>query len=155
MISDWPEGRLHLHSFSGTQKNTSINKTTNEADTPWSTMPAETSMQRSMQTIHSLEYDQLAVTLNGISILETGMVVKLDLPDVGEGSGFFEGTQAKWDNRLDNLWIITSLKHTIILPRNNYTCELILTNTMTYAMKELPIYEAPGTVPAARSYPST
>jgi len=154
MISDWPEGRLHLHSFSGTQKNTSINKTTNEADTPWSTMPAETSMQRSMQTIHSLEYDQLAVTLNGISILETGMVVKLDLPDVGEGSGFFEGTQAKWENRLDNLWIITSLKHNIVLPQNTYTSELILTNTMTYAMKELPFYEAPGTVPAARSYVS-
>ena len=82
------------------------------------------------------------------------MVVKLDLPDVGAGSGFFKGTDAKWENRLDNLWIITSLKHTIVLPRNNYTCELILTNTMTYAMKELPFYEAPGTVPAARSYVS-
>ena len=151
-ISDWPLGKLHLSSFSGTQKNTTINKTTLEADTPWSHTPSITTMQRAIQTVHSLEYDQLGVTIHGISILEAGMIIRLDLPNIGSGSGFFEGTNAKWENRLDNLWVITSLKHVIKLPQNTYTCELILTNTMTFAMKELPIYQAPGKVPVARNY---
>ena len=152
MISDWPQGKLHLNSFSGTKKNTTINKTTLEADTPWSHTPSVTTMQRTMQTVHSLEYDQLGVTMNGVSILEAGMVVMLDLPDIGAGSGFFKGTTAKWENRLDNLWVITSLKHVIQLPRNTYTCELVLTNTMAYASRELPIYEAPGKVGPRRQY---
>ena len=104
-------------------------------------------MQRSMQIVHTTFYDQLAVTINGISILEAGMIVMLDLPDVGEGSGYFEGSEAKWENRLDNLWLITSLRHVIDLPQNTYRCELTLTNTMTYTAKELPVYEAPGTIP--------
>jgi len=151
-ISDWPDSATNFHSFSGTQKNTSINKTTNEADTPWTSFSAEATMQRAMQLVHSLQYDQLKVTINGISLLEAGMIVKLDLPDIGSGSGFFEGTEAKWENRLDNLWIITSLKHIIELPRASYQCELILTNTMTQTSRELPIYEAPGTTPTKRDF---
>ena len=83
---------------------------------------------------------------------EAGMIVKLDLPDICAGSGFFEGTEAKCENRLDNLWIITSLKHIIELPRASYQCELILTNTMTQTSRELPIYEAPGTTPTKRDF---
>ena len=144
MISDWPEGKLFFNSFGGTQKNTNINKKNREADTPWSPTPATTDLRRSMQLAHSVRYDQLSVTTHGISSLEAGMVVKLDLPNIGEGSGYFKGSDAKWENRLDNVWIITSLKHFITLPDNTYRCELILSNTMTATTDVLPIYEAPG-----------
>ena len=158
MISDWPEGNLHLSSFTGTKKNTNILKTpapTGENfNTPWSHTPTETAMQRAFQTIHSLNYIQLKVVLHGNSILEAGMLVKLDLPNIGRGSGFFEGSEAKWENRLDNLWIITSLKHILELPRNTYRTHLILTNTMTHTSRELQTYEAPGKVGPRRQYGS-
>jgi len=152
MISDWPDGQLNFSSFQGGNKNTSINRTNREVNTPWTPTPATTDMKRKMQLIHSLGYDQLTVTLNGISSLEAGMTIRLDLPDFGEGSGFFKGTDAKWENRLDNLWIITSIKHQIELPRNSYRCELHLTNTMSHTAKELPIYQAPGKKPQMASY---
>ena len=147
-ISDWPDSKLNLHSFTGTAKHTNILKTPAKTgenfNTPWVPMPAEASMQREMQTRHTLNYDQLAITVNGMSILETGMIVRLDLPDIGEGSGAIDKRAPGWENRLDNIWIITSLKHIIGLPENNYRCELVLSNTMAHTAKELPVYEAPG-----------
>ena len=152
MISDWPEGKLFFNSFGGRQRNTSVNKSNRDIQTPWTPTPATVDLKRTMQTIHSLRYDQLSVTMHGISKLEAGMIVKLDLPDIGEGSGYFEGTDAKWENRLDNLWIITSLKHFITLPENTYRCELILSNTMTATSKTLPVYLAPGKLSNSATY---
>ena len=80
------------------------------------------------------------------------MTVRLDLPDIGAGSGFFKETVGKWENRLDNVWIITDIRHTIQLPANNYRCELSLSNTMAHTALPLPVYEAPGTVPIHRAY---
>ena len=152
MISDWPDGQLNFNSFQGGNKNTSIDKTSRESTAPWTPVPATADMQRRMQLIHSLGYDQLTVTTHGISSLEAGMTIRLDLPDFGEGSGHFKGSTAKWENRLDNLWIITSLKHQIELPRNSYRCELHLTNTMSHTAKELKAYQAPGKQPQIASY---
>ena len=152
MISDWPDGQLNFNSYQGSNKNTSIDKTNRESTTPWTPTPPTADMKRRMQMIHSLGYDQLTVTINGLSSLEAGMTIRLDLPDIGEGSGSFKGSEAKWENRLDNLWIITSLKHQIELPRNSYRCELQLSNTMSHTAKELETYQAPGKVPVHQAY---
>ena len=152
MISDFPEGSINFNSFGGSQKNTTINKSNREVDTPWTPTPATTDMKRNIQMLHSLNYDKLKVVTNGISKLEAGMTVRLDLPDIGAGSGFFKETEAKWENRLDNVWIITAIRHIIQLPRNTYRCELSLSNTMAHTALSLPVYEAPGTVPIQRAY---
>ena len=152
MISDFPEGAINFNSFGGSQKNTTINKSNREVDTPWTPTPATTDMKRNIQMIHALSYDRLKVVINGISKLEAGMTVRLDLPDIGAGSGFFKETVGKWENRLDNVWIITDIRHTIQLPANNYRCELSLSNTMAHTALPLPVYEAPGTVPIHRAY---
>ena len=147
MISDWPDSKLMMSSFGG-QRNTTINKTSRESHHPWKHTPPEASMQRSMQLYHALRYNQLSVVINGISALETGTMIKLELPNIGEGSGFLAKSKpaTAQENRLNNLWIITEIKH-IIEPSqttNHYRCELVLSNTMGATNDALPFYDKLG-----------
>ena len=149
MISAFPDSTTKLSSFGGSQKYTNILKTpapTGENyNSPWSPTPSDTSLKREMQTFHSTLYDQLSITINGISTIEAGMTVKLDLPDIGRGSGYF-GDNPAWENRFDNIWIITEVKHILNPVENTYFCELSLSNTMRDTSFELPVYENVGDI---------
>ena len=148
MISDWPDGKLMMSSFGG-RRNTTINKTSRESHHPWKHTPPESSMQRSMQLHHALRYNQLTVEINGISALQVGMIVLLDLPDIGEGSGYLsKNPSAMWENRYKNSWMITDINH-VVTPNaganiNNYSCQLTLSNTMGMTEKVLPTYDKLG-----------
>ena len=149
MISAFPDSTTKLSSFGGSQKYANILKTpapTGENyNSPWSPTPSDTSLKREMQTFHSTLYDQLSITINGISTIEAGMTVKLDLPDIGRGSGYF-GDNPAWENRFDNIWIITEVKHILNPVENTYFCELSLSNTMRDTSFELPVYENVGDI---------
>ena len=149
MISEFPDSTTKLSSFGGSQKYTNILKTAAKGgenfNSPWSPTPSDTSLKREMQTLHSTIYDQLSLTINGISALEAGMTVKLNLPDIGRGSGYFDQNPA-WENRFDNIWIITEVKHILNPVANTYFCELKLSNTMRGTEKDLPVYDSVGDI---------
>ena len=159
MISEFPDSTTKLSSYGGSQKYTNILKTpapTGENfNSPWSPTPSDTSLKREMQTFHSTLYDQLSITINGISTIEAGMTVKLDLPDIGRGSGYFQGDIPAWENRFDNIWIITEVKHILNPVENTYFCELRLSNTMRATGKELPVYDSVGDPTKKSSYKKT
>jgi len=73
------------------------------------------------------------------------MCIMLQLPDIGEGSGYLGGP-AVWTNRYDNLWVITRLSHHILTQGNKpaYYCDLTLSNLMTSTEQVLPSYEGTG-----------
>ena len=158
MISEFPNSTTKLSSFGGSQKYTNILKTPavggENFNSPWSPTPSDTSLKREMQTLHSTIYDQLSLTINGISALEAGMTVKLNLPDIGRGSGYFDQNPA-WENRFDNIWIITEVKHILNPVANTYFCELKLSNTMRATGKDLPVYDSVGDPTKKSSYKKT
>jgi hypothetical protein len=147
-IADFPDGRLM---FSGWNSNrlTNIDKSTNESTHPWVRVPSDISMQRSIQTSQTMSHQLLNIRIHGISRLEAGMFVNLELPDVGEGSGFTEQPKpgaAKWENRQSNIWLIKKLTHAIDLREEvmEYHCDLELSNTMRTQKDPLPTYEGLG-----------
>ena len=158
MISEFPDSTTRLSSYGGSQKYTNILKTpatTGENfNSPWTPTPADTSLKRDMQTIHNTMYDQLSLTINGISAIEAGMSVLLDLPNLGRGSGYF-GDNPAWENRFDNIWLITEVKHILNPVTNTYFCELKLSNTMKGTEKDLPIYDSVGDPTKKSSYKMT
>ena len=101
-----------------------------------------------MQVNHALNYYSMSVRIPGISALEAGMNIKLDLPDVGRGSGFRQLEQARevWENRLDNIWKIKKLVHVIDTTQENltYYCDLELSNTLRAVDDKLPTYPGLG-----------
>ena len=78
-ISDFPEGRLM---FSGWNSNrlTNIDKSTNEANHPWVRVPSDISMQRNIQTSQTMAHQLMNIRVPGISRLEAGMTIELQLP---------------------------------------------------------------------------
>ena len=147
MISEFPDSTTKLSSYSGSHRNTNILKTPAKGgenfNSPWTPTPSDTTLKREMQIFHSTKYDQLSVTINGISALEAGMVVELKLPNIGRGSGYF-GDPAAWENRFNNIWTITEIKHILNPTVNTYFCELKLSNTMRGTGKNLPVYDSVG-----------
>ena len=101
-----------------------------------------------MQVVHGLNYQLMTVRLYGISALEAGMNVKLDLPDVGRGSNFTQLKESReiWENRLDNIWVIKKLVHTLETTQDSltYYCDLQLANTLRAADDTLPTYPGLG-----------
>ena len=143
-ISDWPGGRLEFGS-AASRNITNINKSNGKLTFPWHTMAPNVVLQRMMQLQHLTNYQLLNVRLHGISGLEAGMAILLQLPNIGEGSGYLGGP-AIWTNRYDNLWVITSLAHHIQTQGNKpaYYCDLTLSNLMTNTEQVLPSYDGTG-----------
>ncbi len=147
-ISDYPDGRLM---FSGWNSNrlTNINKDTNESTHPWVRVPSDISMQRSIQTSQTMAHQLMNIRVYGISRLEAGMTIELQLPAVGRGSGYVgtkETTSPVWEDRHSNIWLIKKLTHAIDLREGNttYYCDLEISNTMRTQQDPLPKYVGLG-----------
>ena len=87
--------------------------------------------------------------VHGISRLEAGMTIHLDHPDIGQGSGTVskaKPTDAVWENRQNNIWLIKKLTHAIDLREDSmkYYCDLELSNTMRTQKDPLPFYVGLG-----------
>ena len=138
------------------RSDTNINKTTLESDIPWKLVPSNLDLQRAMQTQHPMDYNRLSIRVHGISALECGRIVYLNLPDVGQGSGITGGTPV-WEDRQDNLWIIKKLSHQIDARQDNmnYSCQLELANTFRYTNKILPKYPGLGSDNSLRRTPTS
>ena len=154
-ISDWPDSRVEFASYNGSSV-TSINKDTGESGIPWVLVPSSLGLQRAIQTQHPMEYNKLSIQVNGMSALQAGMVVFLNLPDVGQGRGFVEGVAPIWEDRQDNIWIIKRLSHQLDARQDSfgYTCQLELTNTFRSTAKTLPKYSGLGSQNPLRRTPS-
>lgn len=155
-ISDWPDSRVMFSSYNGSAV-TSINKTSGEAEIPWVLVPSDLDLQRLIQTQHPMDYNKLSIKVNGMSALQAGMIVFLNLPDVGQGSGFVEGGAPIWEDRQDNVWIIKRLSHQLDARQDSfgYTCELELSNTFRSTAKTLPKYPGLGSQNELRQTPSS
>ena len=146
-ISDFPAGLQMLYGFSG-KRISNVNKSTKEVNYPWSVTPPDLSMRRVMQTFHACFYNTIKARFYGISALEVGMVVKLEMPDIGTGSGQYDKDPI-FANRLNNSWIIKQLTHVIDNTKgedNGYYCDVELANTLrdTNAKGILPSYSGMG-----------
>ena len=113
-------------------------------------------MQRLIQTQHPMQYNKLSIRVHGMSALQAGMIVFLNLPDVGQGSGFVDGTTPVWEDRQDNVWIIKRISHQLDARQDSmgYTCQLELSNTFRSTAKTLPKYPGLGSQNALRQTPS-
>ena len=147
-IADYPDGRLM---FSGWNSNrlTNINKDTNEANHPWVRVPSDISMQRNIQTSQTMAHQLMNIRVYGISRLEAGMTIELQLPAVGRGSGYVgtkETTDPVWEDRQSNIWLIKKLTHAIDLREGSttYYCDLEISNTMRTQQDPLPTYVGLG-----------
>ena len=154
-VSDWPDGRVMFSSYNGSAV-TNINKTSGEAEIPWVLVPSDLDLQRLIQTQHPMQYNKLSIRVHGISALQAGMIVFLNLPDVGQGSGFVDGTTPVWEDRQDNIWIIKRISHQIDARQDSmgYTCQLELSNTFRSTAKTLPKYPGLGSQNSLRQTPS-
>ena len=147
-ISDFPDGRLM---FSGWNSNrlTNINKDTNESTHPWVRVPSDISMQRNIQTSQTMAHQLMNIRVHGISRLEAGMTIELQLPAVGRGSGYVgskETTAPVWEDRHSNIWLIKKLTHAVDLRegQSTYYCDLEISNMMLTQEKPLPTYVGLG-----------
>ena len=147
MISDFPASLEMFSSFSGKQIS-NVNKSTKEINYPWSITPPELNMRREMQTFHACYYNTIKARFYGISALEVGMIVKLEMPDIGTGSGQYDEDPI-FVNRFNNSWIIKQLTHVIDNTKgedNGYYCDVELANTLrdTDSKGILPTYSGMG-----------
>ena len=79
---------VDLCSIHGTQDEIPISiKQTGEVTYPWTRVPSTLDMQRTIQTTHTMAHQLMNMRVHGISRLEAGMTVELQLPDIGQGSG--------------------------------------------------------------------
>ena len=147
-ISDFPDGRLM---FSGWNSNrlTNINKDTNESTHPWVRVPSDISMQRNIQTSQTMAHQLMNIRVHGISRLEAGMTIELQLPAVGRGSGYVgskETTAPVWEDRHSNIWLIKKLTHAVDLRegQSTYYCDLEISNMMLTQKDPLPTYVGLG-----------
>ena len=126
-------------------RDTNINKQSGEVTYPWTRVPSTIDMERTLQTTHTMAHQLMNMRVHGISRLEAGMTVELQLPDIGQGSGLTsqpKPTDAIWENRSNNIWLIKKLTHAIDLREDSmkYYCDMELSNTMRSQKKVLPTY---------------
>ena len=92
---------------------------------------------------HSIE-----LTLPGLSGLSVGELAFADLPELGLAAGQpgLEGAKQLWENRLDNVWLVTKVAHRITTGGENasYLTKVELVNTMSSTAQVLPTYDALG-----------
>ena len=143
-ISDYPDSRFMFYTWNS-GRDTNINKQSGEVTYPWTRVPSTLGMQRSIQTAHTMAHQIMMIRTHGISRLEAGMTIELTLPDIGEGSGQVHSpkpSDALWENRHTNIWLIKKLTHAIDLRDDTmkYYCDLEISNTMRSQKEVLPAY---------------
>ena len=126
-------------------RDTNINKQSGEVTYPWTRVPSTLDMQRSIQTAHTMAHQIMMIRTHGISRLEAGMTIELTMPDIGQGSGQTQKprqSDALWENRHTNVWLIKKLTHAIDLRQSTmkYYCDLEISNTMRSQKEVLPAY---------------
>ena len=148
-ISEWPEGHIRMSSASA-QVDSNINRDTGRVDYPWDITPASASLIRTLQMMHLFGNHRIEMTLPGLSGLSVGELAFADLPDLGLGAGQpgLEGARQLWENRLDNVWLVTKVAHRITTGGENpsYLTKVELVNTMSSTARVLPTYDALGVV---------
>ena len=146
-ISEWPEGHVRMSSASA-QVDSNINRDTGRVDYPWDITPASASLIRTLQMAHLFGNHRIEMTLPGLSGLSVGELAFADLPELGLGAGQpgLEGAEQLWENRLDNVWLVTKVAHRITTGGENpsYLTKVELVNTMSSTAQVLPTYDALG-----------
>ena len=143
-ISDYPDSRFMFYTWNS-GRDTNINKQSGEVTYPWTRVPSTLDMQRTIQTAHTMAHQIMMIRTHGISRLEAGMTIELTLPDIGQGSGQVQKprqSDALWENRHNNIWLIKKLTHAIDLRESTmkYYCDLEISNTMRSQKEVLPAY---------------
>ena len=148
-ITDFPNSVVLMDTYNSGSV-TNIDKRNGDVTVPWALDPYTLDLRKMMQVNHALNYYTMTVRVPGNSALYAGMNIKLDLPDVGRGSGFRQLKEARemWENRLDNLWKIKKLVHVVDTTQENltYYCDLELSNSLRAIDKKLPAYGGLGSI---------
>ena len=107
-------------------------------------MAPAASLNRIIQLNHLLGMQRIELTLPGLSGLSVGELAFADLPDLGLAAGQegLEGSKQLWENRLDNVWLITKVSHRMTTGGESpqYLTRIELANTMSSTGKILPDY---------------
>ena len=152
-ISEWPDAYINFSSGSA-KRESNINAVTKRVDYPWVIVDPAVSLNRKMQLRHILGMQRLELTLPGISGLSVGDLAFADLPEIGLAAGQpgLEGAKQLWENRFDNVWLVTKVAHSITTSGDNpqYLTKIELANTMSSTGQTLPSYHQLGrTAPPA------
>jgi hypothetical protein len=98
-------------------------------------MAPSASLNRIMQLNHLLGMQRIEITVPGMSGLSVGELAFADLPDVGLAAGQpgLEDAKQLWENRLDNVWLVTKVAHRLVTGGENpqYLTRIELANTMS------------------------
>ena len=97
-----------------------------------------------MQMNHLLGMQRIEITVPGMSGLSVGELAFADLPDIGLAAGQpgLDGAKQLWENRLDNVWLVTKVAHRMTTGGENpqYLTRVELANTMSSTSQILPDY---------------
>ncbi|MDB4058159.1 hypothetical protein N9522_07420 [Candidatus Thioglobus sp.] len=142
-VTEWPDSHVRFTSSSA-QTDSNINKVNKRVDYPWRIMAPSASLNRIMQLNHLLGMQRIEMTLPGLSGLSVGELAYADLPDLGLAGNQpgLEGAKDVWENRLDNIWLVTKVSHRLTTGGENpqYLTRIELANTMSSTGMVLPDY---------------
>ena len=142
-VTEWPDSHVRFTSSSA-QTDSNINKVNKRVDYPWRIMAPSASLNRIMQLNHLLGMQRIELTVPGMSGLSVGELAFADLPDVGLAAGQpgLEDAKQLWENRLDNVWLVTKVAHRLVTGGENpqYLTRIELANTMSSTGQVLPDY---------------
>ena len=142
-ITEFPDSRIKYTSSTGSKGYSNISKTNNEVNYPWNSNPDDISLLRTMQLGHVLGSHRIEFTIPGCSRLSVGELAFADLPDLGYGAGQsgLEGSTQLWENRLDNIWLVTKVAHKITVQgAGGYSTRVEVANTMSATSQVLNSY---------------
>jgi hypothetical protein len=143
MVSEWPDSHVRFTSSSALEQS-NINKQNKRVDYPWHIMTPAASLNRMMQMNHLLGMQRIEITVPGMSGLSVGELAFADLPDIGLAAGQpgLDGSKELWENRLDNVWLVTKVAHRMTTGGENpqYLTRVELANTMSSTGQVLPDY---------------
>ena len=146
-VSEYPGANIRLSSASA-QVDSNINRSTGRVDYPWDITPPSATLIRTLQMAHLFGNHRIELTLPGLSGLSVGELAFADLPELGLGAGQpgLDDAKQLWENRLDNVWLVTKVAHRLTTGGENpsYLTKVELVNTMSATAKVLPTYDALG-----------
>ena len=146
-VSDYPGANIRFSSASA-QVDSNINRSTGRVDYPWDITPPSATLIRTLQMAHLFGNHRIELTLPGLSGLSVGELAFADLPELGLAAGQpgLDGAKQLWENRLDNVWLVTKVAHrmTTGADSSNYLTRVELVNTMSSTAMVLPTYDALG-----------
>ena len=142
-VTEWPDSHVRFTS-SSSLSDSNINKVNKRADYPWLIMSPAASLNRIMQLNHLLGMQRIELTVPGMSGLSVGELAFADLPDVGMAAGQpgLDDAEPLWENRLDNVWLVTKVSHRLTTGGENpqYLTRIELANTMAATGQKLKDY---------------